>query len=57
MRIKTWHRGMSFRFILRLRRLQVIGGDARRYKKGDTRRGGQVQQDARIWDVIHGVWR
>ena len=56
MRIRTWHRGLSFRFILRLRRLQVIGGDARRYK-GDTRRGGQVQQDARRWDVIHGVWR
>ena len=56
MRIKTWHRGMSFRFILRLRRHQVIGRDARRYK-GDTRRGGQVQQDARRCDVIRGVWR
>ena len=50
-RIRTRHRGLSFRFILRLRRHQVIGGDARMYK-GDTRRGGEVQQDARRSDMI-----
>ena len=51
MRIRNWHRGMSFRFIFRLRRHQVIGGDARMYK-GDTRRGGEVQQDASRSEMI-----
>ena len=55
-RVRTWHRGMLFRFILPLRRHQVIGRDARRYK-GDTRRCGEVQQDARRCEVIREVWR
>ena len=45
MGITTCHRGMSLRFILRIRRHQVTGGDATAYKV-DTRRGGEVHQDA-----------
>ena len=56
MRIRKWHRGMSFRFIIRLRGHQVIDGDERRYK-WDTRRCGEVLQDARRCGVIRGVWR
>ena len=56
MRIRKWHRGMSFRFILRLRGHQDIGGDERRYK-WDTRRFREVLQDARRCEVVRGVWR
>ena len=56
MRIRKWHRGMSFRFILRLRGHQDMGGDERRYK-WVTRRFGEVLQDARRCGVIRGVWR
>ena len=53
-RVRTWHWGMLFRFILPLRRHQFKGRDARRFK-GDTRRCGGVQQDARRCEVIREV--
>ena len=57
MRIRTWHRGMSFRFILRIRRHKAIVGHARRYK-WDTRRCGcatrceEMRCDTRSFEVI-----
>ena len=48
-RIRTRHRGLSFRFILRLRRHQVIGGDARRYKgtPGEAGKCNKMRGEAR----------
>ena len=46
---RAWHRGMSLRFILPLRRHQVIGKDAGLYKgtPGDAGKCSKMQGDAR----------
>ena len=51
MRIRSWHRGMSCRFILFLRRHQVIGKYAGLYKgaPGDAVKCSKMRGDARCY--------